>query len=398
MKNLFVVPSWYPSVSSPVSGIFIKEQLEAIAGLAPDFRVIVSKWGHADGVLNARRPWVWPKRLLWWLSQPCDFIAIENGVNEILNPKIIWSNRLPFGGVSQLIGVNRRNFDIAEKKFGKINLIHAHVSYPGGYIASLLAKENSIPFVLTEHMGPFPFSDLMVDGVPLPEIDQAFRHAAATVAVSPSLAQRVAAFGYPLPHVIPNVVDERAFYLGHPSSSKTVFFTLCDISEQKGIDHLLEAIAMWNPPADQYEFRIGGDGPQCAAYQVKAKKMGIADRVNWLGALSRAQAPELFSDCHVYVMPSRHESFGVVYAEAIASGKPIIATRCGGPEFIVNDQNGKLVDIGDVASLAQAMQTMSDEWKSYQPDVIRRDFEERFSRQAVVSQIVNMYQQVLKSK
>ena len=398
MKNLFVVPSWYPSSSVPISGIFIKEQLEALAGLAPDIRVIVSKWGHADGVLNAKRPWIWPKRLLWWLTQPCDAISTNNGVDEVFNSKITWSVRLPLGGVRQLIGVNRRNFKIAQRQFGRIDLIHAHVSYPGGYIASLLAKEHGIPYVLTEHMGPFPFPDLMDDGVPLPEIGRAFRHAAATIAVSPSLAQRVASFGYPLPHVIPNVVDERAFDLGHPSSSKTVFFTLCGISEQKGIDHLLEAIAMWNPPAEQYEFRIGGDGPQRAAYQAKARSLGIADRVQWLGPVSRAQAPALFSDCHIYVMPSRHETFGVVYAEAIASGKPIIATRCGGPEFIVNDQNGKLVDIGDVAALAQAMQTMADEWKSYQPEVIRHDFEERFSRQAVVSQLVDLYQQVLKGK
>ncbi len=396
--NLFIIPSWYPSESSPLSGVFTQEQAQAIVALAPNFRVIVSKWGHADGVLNAKSPWVWPKRLLWWLTQPRDAIGLNNGVDEVFNPKITWSDRLPLGGVRQLIGVNRRNFKLAQKQFGKIDLIHAHVSYPGGYIASLLAKEHGIPYVLTEHMGPFPFPDLMDHGVPLPEIEQAFRHAAATIAVSPSLAQRVASFGYPLPRVIPNVVDERAFDLGHPSSSKTVFFTLCGISEQKGIDHLLEAIAMWTPPAEQYEFRIGGDGPQRAAYQAKAQSLGIADRVQWLGPVSRAQAPALFSDCHIYVMPSRHETFGVVYAEAIASGKPIIATRCGGPEFIVNDQNGKLVDIGDIAALAQAMQTMADEWRSYQPEVIRHDFEERFSRQAVVSQLVDLYQQVLKGK
>lgn len=396
--NLFIIPSWYPSESSPLSGVFTQEQAQAVVALAPNIRVIVSKWGHADGVLNAKSPWVWPKRLLWWLTQPRDAISLNNGVDEVFNPKITWSDRLPLGGVRQLIGVNRRNFKLAQKQFGKIDLIHAHVSYPGGYIASLLAKEHGIPYVLTEHMGPFPFPNLMDDGVPLPEIEQAFRYAAATIAVSPSLAQRVASFGYPLPCVIPNVVDERAFDLGHPSSSKKVFFTLCAISEQKGIDHLLEAIAMWNPPAAQYEFRIGGDGPQRATYQVKAQALGIADRVQWLGPVSRAQAPALFRDCHIYVMPSRHETFGVVYAEAIASGKPIIATRCGGPEFIVNDQNGKLIDIGDVAALAQAMQTMADEWKSYQPEVIRRNFEERFSRQAVVTQLVDLYQQVLKGK
>jgi glycosyltransferase involved in cell wall biosynthesis len=393
--NIFILPSWYPSASSQISGIFVKEQIEAIADLEPNIQVIVSKWGHADGLLNVKRPWLWPKRLLWWLAQSRDVISEKNGVHEVFNPKITWTDRLPFGGVRQLIGVNRRNFKLAEKQFGKINLIHAHVSYPAGYVASQLAKENKIPFVLTEHMGPFPFK-YMYNGVPLPEIEQAFRCAAASIAVSPSLAQRISSFGYPLPRVIPNLLDERVFTLGHSSSSKTVFFTLGSISKQKGIDDLLEAIAKWNPSADKYEFRIGGDGPQRVAYQTKAQALGIADRVQWLGPVSRAQVPALFNDCHIFVMPSHHESFSVVCAEAIASGKPLIATRCGGPEFIVNNQNGKLVNIGDVFALAQAMKTMAEEWEKYQPEVIRRDFERRFSRQVVVKQLIDLYWQVLK--
>jgi glycosyltransferase involved in cell wall biosynthesis len=394
--NLFLLPSWYPSSSSPLSGCFTQEQAEAIAELCPDVRVLVSLWGHADSVLPARYPWRWPQRLAWLLKQGKSKVSERNGVHEIFNAKINWSDRLPFGGIRQLINVNFHNFRQAQQRFGPIGLIHAHVSYPGGYIASLLSKEFSVPYVLTEHMGPFPFPDLMRDGKPMPEIEEAFRWASASIAVSPALSQRVASFGYPAPHVIPNMVDERAFSQGRPSSNKTVFFTLCGISEQKGINHLLEAIALWNPPSDQFEFRIGGDGPQRAAYQAKSKALGLDDRVRWLGHVSRTQAPGLFTDCHIYVMPSLHETFGVVYAEAIASGKPIIATRCGGPESIVNPTNGVLVDVGDVPSLSQAMQAMAAHWADYSPDAIRQDFEQRFSRAAVVRQLRSLYQEVLK--
>lgn len=393
--NLFLLPSWYPSASSPLSGVFTKEQAQALAALAPDITVIASLWGHADAVLPARSPWRWPQRALWRLRQKNDDVRLNQGVHEVFNAKIYWSERIPFGGVRQLVAVNRRNFQVAQQRFGKIDLIHAHVSYPGGYIAYLLAQEHRIPYVLTEHMGPFPFPNFLRDGQPLPEIAHAFNQAAASIAVSPSLADRIASFGYPRPVVIPNVVDERAFALGQPSPGKTVFFTLCGITGQKGIDHLLDAIALWNPPAEQFEFRIGGDGPQRAAYQAKAQALGLADRVRWLGPVSRVQAPKLFTDCHIYVMPSRHETFGVVYAEAIASGKPIIATRCGGPEFIVNATNGALVDVGDVPALSQAMQTMAAHWADYSPQAIRQDFEQRFSRAAVVRQLRALYQEVL---
>lgn len=394
--NLFVLPSWYPSSASPLSGVFTQEQAEAIAALAPDIRVIVSLWGHADGVLPVRRPWLWPARMLWAARQSRDNVTLRNGVHEVFNPRICWSERLPFGGLQQLVAVNRRNFLLATTQFGKIDLIHAHVSCPAGYIAALLSKEFDVPYVITEHMSPFPFPSLMRNGKPVPEIAHAFHNAAASIAVSPSLAQRVASFGYPMPRVIPNVVDERAFALGAPLSEKTVFFTLCGISAQKGIDQLLDAIALWNPPAAQFEFRIGGDGPMRVAYQAKSQSLGLDDRVRWLGAVSRAQAPSLFRECHIYVMPSRHETFGVVYAEAIASGKPVIATRCGGPEFIVNNINGVLVDVGDVPALSQAMQTMAEHWQDYNPIAIRQDFDRRFSRQAVVNQLLALYSDVVR--
>lgn len=393
--NLFLLPSWYPSASVPLSGAFTQEQAQAIAALAPDIRVIVSRWGQGDNGLPMRNVPRMLRQLGWRLRQKHDVVEGDGKWWEVFNPALEFSERTPWGHAKQFLAVNRRNFQLAQQRFGPIDLIHAHVSYPGGYIASLLSQEFGVPYVLTEHMSPFPFPKLMRGSQPFPEIAQAFQKSAASIAVSPSLSQRVASFGYPAPRVIPNMVDERAFAVGQPSSSKTVFFTLCGISEQKGIDHLLEAIALWNPPADRFEFRIGGDGPQRAAYQAKAQALGLADRVRWLGPVSRVQAPKLFTDCHIYVMPSRHETFGVVYAEAIASGKPIIATRCGGPEFIVNATNGALVDVGDVPALSQAMQTMAAHWADYSPQAIRQDFEQRFSRAAVVRQLRALYQEVL---
>ncbi|MGE8359083.1 glycosyltransferase [Pseudomonas sp.] len=393
--NLFLIPSWYPSPVSPVSGIFTKEQAQAIAEISSDVRVIVSCWGHADGVLNMARPWEWPKRIFWRFSQNHNVVRECNGFYEVFNPKITWSHRLPYGGARQLVDVNRRNFQLAQAAFGKIELIHAHVSYPGGYIAALLSRQFDVPYVLTEHMGPFPFPSLSLDGKPRPEIEFAFTHAAASIAVSSALAQRITSFGYPQPNVIPNMVDERFFSLGESPPGKIVFFTLCNITEQKGIADLLDAIALWNPPAEQFEFHIGGDGPQRESYKNKADTLGIGDRVVWLGPIRREQVPRFFRESDIYVMPSHHETFGVVYAEAAASGKPIIATRCGGPESIVNSSNGLLVDVGDIKGLADAMRSLSEKISSYDPHAIRLDFEQRFSRLAVVSQLLALYNQVL---
>jgi glycosyltransferase involved in cell wall biosynthesis len=90
-------------------------------------------------------------------------------------------------------------------------------------------------------------------------------------------------------------------------------------------------------------------------------------------------------------LPSRSETFGVVYVEAIACGKPVLATRCGGPESIVTAENGLLVDTGDVDALAGAMRTMTATARSYDAHAIRRQFLERFSRAAVVDRLEDVY-------
>lgn len=76
----------------------------------------------------------------------------------------------------------------------------------------------------------------------------------------------------------------------------------------------------------------------------------------------------------------------------------MIATRCGGPESIVNEENGILVDVGDVRSLADAMKTMHAHWHRYDPVKIRLDFENRFSRPAVVSRLRSLYETILAEK
>ena len=129
--------------------------------------------------------------------------------------------------------------------------------------------------------------------------------------------------------------------------------------------------------------------------QSLAKQLGISRLVRWVGAISRNEAPAYYQDCHAFVLASRKESFGVVFAEAIASGRPIIATTSGGPEDIVNDANGVLVPVEDVPALAAALANMKEQHQRFNAVTIREDFMRRFSRPAVTRQIRQMYDEVL---
>jgi glycosyltransferase involved in cell wall biosynthesis len=394
--NIFIIPSWYPTQADPIAGVFVKEQAQSIADLNPDINVVVSRWSGPECSIAFKKPWQITKTIRNFNSQQCDQVEKKEGVWEVFNPCLQWSRFVPFGGIQRLVSVNRKNYLLASEKFGKIDLIHAHVSYPAGFIAFHIAQEFNIPYVITEHMSPFPFVSLTnSSGKPINEIAVAFSHAAHSIAVSPSLAARIASFGFPRPAVIPNVVDERIFTYKVPSSDKVIFFTLCGITEQKGIDTLLQAIALWDPPASSFEFWIAGDGPMRNDYEKLSLRLSISDRVRWIGRLDRDEVPDYFGRSHIFVMPSRHETFGVVYAEALASGKPVIATRCGGPESIINEYNGRLVDVDDVTGLAKTMAFVANNLSIFDPQKIRQDFERRFSRPAVVGLLKNLYESVI---
>lgn len=397
--NLFVIPSWYPSRLKPLAGIFIKEQVDAIAACLPNTSPIVSTWGHDDGRISPRTL-KYPKQLVQiaqWRLKSCHSEPErhrDGQPHEVFHPAISWSHRLPFGGVCRLLDVNRKNFRLATQRYGKIDLIHAHVSYPAGYIASVLKQEFGVPYVLTEHMGPFPLPAFIGQDGLLPEIKTAFDSADAAIAVSPYLADSIEKTGLRRPFVIPNLVNENRFTPAPAPDSCFTFLALCLMVETKGIDHLLQALAQWNPPVDQVQLKIGGDGPMLKHYQALAHRLGLEDRVSWLGYVSREQVPQLFQRCHAYVLPSHQETFGLVYAEAIATGKPVIATRCGGPESIINHNNGRLVDVGDVEGLAKAMEWMAQHWQTFKPEKIREDFESRFSQRAVVEKLARLYAEV----
>lgn len=390
--NVFVVPSWYPATSNALSGTFVKEQVEALADLHPNHRFIVSCWGHDDAALQFR-DW---KRLVatlrWRALQPTDRLSQVGAHAEIFNGALEWSPRLPFGGAERLVGVNLRNFDVACRRWGRPDLIHAHVGYPGGYVASVIARERGVPYVLTEHMNPFPFPHLLQSRPAMSLLRQAFDEASVAIAVSPSLASRIQSFGLPPPVVIPNLVDERSFMPGPAPGGKFVFLSLGALSRSKGVDILLKAISTWNPPARQFEFRIAGDGPDRVAFARLAVELGVDDRVRWLGPVSRRQAPAVFRDSHAFVTASRQETFGVVCAEAIACGKPVVATRCGGPESIVRTSNGVLVANEDPVALAEGLQHVAESISNYAADVIRDDFLQRFSRPVVTASIVDQYE------
>jgi glycosyltransferase involved in cell wall biosynthesis len=142
-------------------------------------------------------------------------------------------------------------------------------------------------------------------------------------------------------------------------------FTLASggsLVEQKGLDDLLRAVAGLRGRGVECRVRLVGDGPLREALEHQAREDGIADRVEFLGAMPNPDVLRVMREAHAFVLPSRPAANGCmdgipnVLIEAMALGVPAVSTRLSGiPELIEDGVCGLLVAPGDVAGLAAAI-------------------------------------------
>jgi glycosyltransferase involved in cell wall biosynthesis len=124
------------------------------------------------------------------------------------------------------------------------------------------------------------------------------------------------------------------------------------ISKQKGLIHLIDAAREIVGEDPKIRFAIAGDGPLRKDLQKYVAQEGLEDRINFLGY--RRDIPEFISALDLYVLPSLWEGLPLALLEALAIGKPIIATRVGGnPEIVEDGVNGYIVPAGDSVALSR---------------------------------------------
>ena len=372
-------------------GVFTKEQVRAFATRYPQDQLVVSLHGHDRFRIAPRHFLRLPTVLFDLLATPRQALLAPNAI-EILRPVVHWSSKLLKGNFPAVLRAHEQNFLWAKHRLGHVDVLHAHVAFPAGAIALHLSRKFDIPYVITEHMGPFPLpvAPLVENGRISPVLLETIKCADQVIAVSEQLARAIENACERRPIVIPNFVDESLFF---PVSTvrKTpecfVFACMASIRESKGIGDLLCAARLLKSEGLKFKIRIGGSGPDINKYKRFCTDNDLGEEIEWIGQISRADAPRFYREANAFVLPSHHESFGMVFVEAMASGLPVVATKCGGPEEIIGTESGIFVTIGDVAGLAGAMERMIRSIGDFDRNVIRDQFERRFSASEVLGRI-----------
>lgn len=377
--RVLIVATWYPSGAS-VGGTFVAEQVDA---LRSRFDVTVI----APELRGWRRLLAHPMRSA--VSVPGD---VHRPIARSWIPGSLRSaSRAYEAAVEQAY---RRSVQEA----GRPDVIHAHVAFPGGFAAAKVGERHGVPVVLTEHSGPF--SMLLTSPYMAEATRWTLRHVARVVAVGPSLADEILRF---LPgcsvDVVGNVINTEFFAPdGRVQAECRVsperplrILTIGLQAPQKGVDVLLDAMRVLADGGVKVELVLGADGPSRADLQDRSRRLGIEDHCHFVGRLSRTEVLRWLHWCDLYVSASRHETFGVAIAEALACARPVVVTRVGGPESFVEPEFGVIVEPGDPGALAAAIREIASGARQLDGGVGRRRISERFGRDAFLAKISAIY-------
>jgi glycosyltransferase involved in cell wall biosynthesis len=152
-------------------------------------------------------------------------------------------------------------------------------------------------------------------------------------------------FAWPLPEPAPPRLE--------PPLRLLSVARLAPPERHKGLDDTLRALARLAGAGHEARLDVVGEGDDRARLEALARELGLVSRVTFHGAAAPEALRRLYAACDVFVLPSAGEGFGIVYLEALAHAKPVVAADAGGAPFVVRPgQSGWLVPYGDPARLA----------------------------------------------
>ena len=138
--------------------------------------------------------------------------------------------------------------------------------------------------------------------------------------------------------------------------------------------------------------RIGGDGAIRESLESLVKELGLQNQIVFLGALDRVEVAFEMNRCDGFVLASEHETFGAVYTEALAVGKPILGTYNGGAEDIIKDYNGIIVENKNIDKLSEGLIKFVEELPNYNSEEIITKCHLEYSDEVIINRIKKIYE------
>lgn len=346
--HICIAASYWPTSSNPISGIFIKHQLDAFIKMGHTVSLVLpgkdsSSYLGLDSYFNNPQFRVFYARHAILPLEPF--------------PKLTLPNNLKLAGQSYIKQI------LAANRYQPIHAVLIHdITYPLGAVS--LIKENlNIPVIPILH-GEHPSITKAINE-DSPCTAEYFQQSNKVVVVGNSLIPYAHLLGANQSNtvVIPNgavdfePIPADVHNLRILSNPKRVILTVCNLVENKGVDTVAHALNQIQERTD-WTWRIIGDGDQRKTLEKLVRELNIHQRTQFFGRLTHEQTLTHMAAADIFVMPSHRESFGIVFVEAMKNSCPAIGCIGTGAEEIISpNSDGFLINPGDSQALAQRLKT-----------------------------------------
>lgn len=385
--KIAIVSHSYPTQKSPARAIFIKNETQLIA---QDYKVSL--------FLTSVYAFPFQQQYYRTYNPIEDHFPIQR-LHYLSFPK----RRMP--------GITRyslsKNLLQKLKKF-KPDLVHLHWLYPSGLAVPALDSAG-FPTVITIHGGDWYKN--MNNKKLMPYLKESMKKTNSIICVGKQLLKDITG-QYPelesklyhIPHGINTKLFELVDYKKknqlkeklHWDKRKINLLCVANLYEGKGIDILVKALAALNKESKLHLHIISPHANE--KYKIKVTQLiedlNLDSLVTFYPQKSHNQLPKYFQAADLVVSPSRKEGFGLVVAEAISCGTPVLATQSGGPEEIINNNCGMLVEADDSEALKEGLKTILSKLPHYDPVKLHNYIKETFSLSVKQRELMKIYSSI----
>lgn len=379
--KVLVVPTWYPTGEDKLMGNYHKEFTEAL-----------NEFGVEANMLFIDRQ---------RLSKPFKyFFSNKKELEQEENYRVYKYKMLNWAPISfkiqQKMYLNKlkKAYKNYVKIEGKPDIIHAHVTVPAGYAACKLGKKYNIPVIVTEHCAKL--ERFFEDG-------QFKKYGEFVLKNSQYSTVSNYMKKYMQQHtdnciVLPNLVDTSIFNNNKKRRLEKTFrlVSVCALRDGKKIDNIFMAMSnMIKKGNKNIHLDVVGDGFFEDYYKQQCKDLKLERYVSFLGRKTKEEISEILIKEHALIISSEIESFAIPGIEALASGIPVISTKCLGPEEYINNKCGALCEVNDIPSLVSAIEKVQKNYDKYDPKYLK-SVAKKFSKEEIIPNAIKIYNKLIK--
>ncbi len=362
--NLLILTSTFPRWENDNTPTFVKEFAKKIQDGTLFSSVTVLAPHYYGAKNNETTDGLKIRRFSYWIPRTGQNIVYDGGGLSKKRSSVIYYLKL----LSFIVNEYLSSYRTIKKESGV--LVNAHWILPQGFVAIILKKTLGVPVVVSIH-GSDIFSlnsslQKRIKSYVLKNADSVVVNSSATKIAAEKLYKRTYA-------VIPMGVDTTVFTTNKrpvKSDGKIELIYVGRITEVKGVEYIIDAVHKLTRSyeSDKLHLSVVGDGPERHQIEEKVKELGIESYISFKGWIGHKELPNVYKKSDIFVGASieapdgAKEAYGLVYAEAQASGLPVVATDTGGIKDIVKDgHTGYLVDQKSGSLLANKIKILIED-------------------------------------